>query len=455
MVTYNFTERKEIERQLRMHEEHLERLVEERTEALRKSEKIFRNIFENATEGIFQITPEGRFMSANPALARIYGYDSPEDFVADIADIADIEKQLHVEPEQRREFIALLHKEGHVRDFEFKMCRKDGSVAWTSVNARAVRDGTGAMSYFEGTVQDIGQRKQAEEDIPMQRDLSLKLAGMSSLESALPLCLDTAMKVAHRESGGIYVKNRRKGDLELACSTGPSREFEALPSSMKPRSPAHALVMAGKPVYLAPHTEAAHPFRAGLPEGTLLSIAVLPVLHAGEIIACFRLSSRILDSIPQYARTTLEMIAMQVGAIFARIRTEHEPREREEHFSLIFRSNPAAMLLTTLDGRCVDFNRSFLTIAGYAPEEVPGRTMAELGLSLSRRKREKKVKEVRELGSSLPVRQYPHLPLGGRGGAQDRYGPLRGRGPLHGHLLPDGAGAGSRDHERLLHDPHG
>ncbi len=257
----------------------------------------------------------------------IYGYHSLEDFVTSVANV----EQLHVEPEQRREFIALLHKEGHARNFEFKMYRKNGSVTWTSVNARAVRDETGAVLYHEGTVQDISQRKQAEEDILIQRDLSLKLAGMSSLETALPLCLDTAMKVAHMESGGIYVKNRLTGDLELACSTGLSIEFKGKLSSMKPQSPAHALVMAGKPIYLSPRKEVAHPFRTELLEGGLLSIAVLPVLHAGEVIACFSLSSRILDSIPLYIRTTLELIAMQLGAIFARIQTEHELREREEH----------------------------------------------------------------------------------------------------------------------------
>jgi len=96
---------------------------------------------------------------------------------------------LHVEPERRREYIDLLHKEGRVRDFEFKIYRKDKTVTWVSVNARAVRDETGSVLYREGTVQDISQRKQAEEDIVIERDLALKLAGMCSLEKALPLSL--------------------------------------------------------------------------------------------------------------------------------------------------------------------------------------------------------------------------------------------------------------------------
>jgi PAS domain S-box-containing protein len=384
---------------LKTHEEHLERLVEERTEELRKSEKTFRDIFENATEGIFQITPEGHFLSANPAFASIHGYDSLEDFVTSVAGI----KQLHVEPERRREYVALLHKEGHARNFEFKMYRKDGSVTWTSVNARVVRDETGAVLCHEGTVQDISQRKQAEEDILLQRDLSLELAGTSSLKRGLPLCLDTAMKVAHMESGGIYVKNRQTGDLELACSRGLSKKFEGKVSLVKAPSPVHALAMAGKPVYLSPCKEAAHPFRTGILEEGFRSIAVLPVLHAGDVIACLILSSRILDAIPLYTCATLELIALQLGAIFARIQTDHELREREEHFSHIFQSNPGAMLLTTMDGRCVNFNRNFLKIVGYAKEEVLGRTTAELRLWLSKEKRERIAKQVRGHGS---VRDY-------------------------------------------------
>ena len=113
------------------------------------------SIFENATEGIFQVTPEGRFLSANPALSRIYDYDTPEDFVTGVANV----EQLHVEPEQRREFMALLCKEGRIRDFEFKVYRKDRSVTWISVNSRLVRDETGTVLYHEGTVQDIGSEK--------------------------------------------------------------------------------------------------------------------------------------------------------------------------------------------------------------------------------------------------------------------------------------------------------
>jgi PAS domain S-box-containing protein len=134
---------------------------EETIEALRRAEQKYRSIFENATEGIFQTTPEGKYLSANPALARMYGYDSPGELLADLTDIS---RQLYVEPGRRRKFTLAMRSDGHIRDFESEIYRRDGSVIWISENARAVHDEvTGELLYYEGMVQDITRRKAAEE----------------------------------------------------------------------------------------------------------------------------------------------------------------------------------------------------------------------------------------------------------------------------------------------------
>jgi sigma-B regulation protein RsbU (phosphoserine phosphatase) len=135
----------------------------ERTQARRAlsvAEEKYRSIFENAVEGIFQTTPEGRYISANPALTRIYGYDSPRDLMGRMT---DIQHQLYVDPHRREEFVRLMQEQGVVTDFESQIYRKDKSVIWISENARAVRDGTKKILYFEGMVEDITQRKLAEE----------------------------------------------------------------------------------------------------------------------------------------------------------------------------------------------------------------------------------------------------------------------------------------------------
>ena len=128
-------------------------------EALRQAEEKYRSIFEHAVEGIFQSTPEGQYLSVNPAFALMYGYESPEEL---LAAITDIEHQVYVEPGRRAEFIRLMKEHGAVSGFESQMYRKDGSVMWISENARAVRDDSGALRYYEGAVEDITEHKRAD-----------------------------------------------------------------------------------------------------------------------------------------------------------------------------------------------------------------------------------------------------------------------------------------------------
>ncbi|MGI9069263.1 MAG: PAS domain S-box protein [Pyrinomonadaceae bacterium] len=129
-------------------------------EALRQAEQKYRSIFENASEGIFQSTPDGRYIAANPALARMLGFASPEDLIHTRQDIS---RQTYLDPTRREKFKRELGEQGALRGFEHQVFRKDGSRIWISVNARAVRDEGGEIQYYEGTAQDITDRKRAEE----------------------------------------------------------------------------------------------------------------------------------------------------------------------------------------------------------------------------------------------------------------------------------------------------
>ncbi len=131
----------------------------ETEEALRNAEARYRGIFENATEGIFRTTLEGRILIANPALARMFGYQSPQEMVSSVTDVA---RQVYVSAEKRAEMKRLLLERGSIQGFEEENYRKDGSKIWVSLNAHAVYDASGAVQYFEGTIQDITERKRAE-----------------------------------------------------------------------------------------------------------------------------------------------------------------------------------------------------------------------------------------------------------------------------------------------------
>lgn len=128
-------------------------------QALKEAEAKYRNIFENAVEGIYQIAPNGHYLNANPALARIYGYDSPQSLMNNLS-CGD--RLLYVHLEQRQQFRDRLHRDGRVIGFEQQVYRQDGSIVWISENARLVRNDNGEVLYYEGTVEDISERKRAE-----------------------------------------------------------------------------------------------------------------------------------------------------------------------------------------------------------------------------------------------------------------------------------------------------
>lgn len=130
--------------------------------ALVAEKENYYGIFDHLIEGIFRTTPDGHYVMANVALARIYGYDSPADLIANITDIAH---GLYVEPRRREEFVELMQGNDVITGFESKIYRKDQTVIWISENCRAVRDADGKALYYEGTVEDITERKYAEEQI--------------------------------------------------------------------------------------------------------------------------------------------------------------------------------------------------------------------------------------------------------------------------------------------------
>ncbi|MGL1863061.1 MAG: EAL domain-containing protein [Pseudodesulfovibrio sp.] len=134
-------------------------------EALKKTERKYRTIFENAVEGIYQTSPSGRFLSANPSLARILGFKSPDDLMAAIYDIGT---QMYMEPPRRKEFLRRIEEQGFVKNFISKIRRRDGRIIWIAENARKILDAEGSLICFEGSVEDITLRKKAEDQLKRQ-----------------------------------------------------------------------------------------------------------------------------------------------------------------------------------------------------------------------------------------------------------------------------------------------
>ncbi|MBP8744131.1 MAG: PAS domain S-box protein [Syntrophorhabdus sp.] len=130
--------------------------------ALKASEEKYRNIFENAVEGIFQIGINGEILSANPSFSHLFGYKSPQEIMRAVK---DIRYEIYADESQRNELRRLLDKQGFVRNFEVICRRKDGQRIWISVNIRAVKDNNNKFLFYEGTLVDITERKMIQDDL--------------------------------------------------------------------------------------------------------------------------------------------------------------------------------------------------------------------------------------------------------------------------------------------------
>ncbi|HLL75055.1 MAG TPA: PAS domain S-box protein [Pyrinomonadaceae bacterium] len=166
-------------------------------EALRQAELRYRSIFDNAVHGIYQSTPEGRFLNVNGALARMLGYDSPEQLISECRSIAD---DYYADPSARDEFTRTMRERGRVSGFECRVRRRDGRLIWTRESYYAVRDAGGRVLFYEGSVEDVTERKEAE------------LALRESEERYRRLFADASEIIYTTDLSGNYTSLNRAGE---------------------------------------------------------------------------------------------------------------------------------------------------------------------------------------------------------------------------------------------------
>ena len=187
-------------------------------EALRLAEAKYRLIHENAVQGIYQSTPEGAFLSINPAMARIFGYGTT---AAMQEQVQNIRRDIYVDNDRRTQFQRVMNADGVISDFESEVRRRDGTTLWISENARIVTDSFGRLSYYEGTVEDITERREAQEILRRQNeylaalhDTTLALMNRLELSDLLEAIITRAAQLLGTEHGyiGLYEPATRNAD---------------------------------------------------------------------------------------------------------------------------------------------------------------------------------------------------------------------------------------------------
>jgi PAS domain S-box-containing protein len=191
--------------------------------ALKEAEKKYRGIFENAAEGIFQNTPAGDFISANPAMARMLGFDSPEEL---IRTRNDIERQGYAEPALRHKSKQMLEDDGVVTGFEYEVYRKDGAKIWVSENSRIIRDAEGRALYCEGSVQDISERKRAEAERQVISEIVQGVITTSNLDELLDLAHRSIGKILYAENCFVGLHDAK---TDLICFQFWMDKFDSVP----------------------------------------------------------------------------------------------------------------------------------------------------------------------------------------------------------------------------------
>ncbi|MEL7068371.1 MAG: response regulator [Cyanobacteria bacterium J06581_3] len=176
-----------------------------REQELRIAEAQYRSIFENALEGIFQSNQEGHFLNVNPALAKIYGYDTPTEMLRAITDISG---QVYVDPQARIDFLKQMQTCDELKNWEYQIYRKDGSITWVEENTRAVRDLHGQILYFEGIVQDISDRVYREEQLRRQlKELQIEIDHDQRKEEVVSLTSSNYFQEVKKEIAAINLED--------------------------------------------------------------------------------------------------------------------------------------------------------------------------------------------------------------------------------------------------------
>ena len=355
--------------------------VETEQKAGREAAQEYHSLFDNASEGIFQTTPDGRIITANRALARMYGYESPQQLMETVTDVAT---QLYVEPGQRQALLDALRLTDAVSNFEFEVVRADGRMIWVRENVRAVRNERGELRHLEGTVEDVSDVWWGEQRRRLQYALARVLGDSATVEEARPQILSTICKALGWDVG-IFFEATADGLHAIEMWHVPDLEMEelrmALPHLVYRRGErlAGEAWGEGEPKWIAELSTEANYANADLLQACGMSAAfAVPIAVDGEVRYVLEFfSSKIALPDPELLQV-LGSISSQLGHLVERKRAEEALRKSEMRKAAILRAALDCIITFDLDGRITEFNPAAERAFGYTAQEAMGRELAGL-----------------------------------------------------------------------------
>jgi two-component system, cell cycle sensor histidine kinase and response regulator CckA len=343
--------------------------------AQRQAEEKFHNLFENAVEGMFQATPQGTYLSVNPALARMYAYSSPAEMIEDVHDIA---RQLYVNPKRREAFKQLIAEHGMAKAFEFQAVRKDGVKIWVSVTARAVRDAGGNLVSYEGMVEDISGRKRSEIERQVTTEIAHAISGTDNMEDLLHLTHTELKRVFCADNFLVALRDPATGTFEFPFFAGrtgipPSPENFA-------QSCAAYVFRTGQAKLIPPAV-----FRQLVAEGELEQFAAPPKSWLGVPLRAHAATIGVLmvqdyDHENAYTERDLEFlcgVGDRIASAIERRRAEDQLRASEARLRVLVEQLPAALWTVNKDLRFTSALGRGLARLGLRPDQIAGMSLQE------------------------------------------------------------------------------
>ncbi|MBU2584996.1 MAG: PAS domain S-box protein [Bacteroidetes bacterium] len=366
---------------------------------LQIAENKFRSIFENATEGIFQTTEDGKVITINPAMARMLGYDSTEEF---IDKITNIPKQIYVSPENRQELKRLLRVNKKVTGFETEFYRKDGSKIWVSFNIHEVCDDKGNLLYYEGTDQDITDRKKAEEENQLLLTFTKTVSEAEDFDSALTSALKMVCECTAWEYGEAWIPDSDRKYLKLSSSWFTKvKNVESFRRASERFTFAPGVGLPGrvwkskKPAWIPDVTIDANFLRAPFAKEIGFKAAVgIPILTENDVVTVIVFFLRELRQEDERMISLVSAIAEELGMLFQRKRIQEKLRKKAEHhravIESIFKFVPEGLLVFSENLNLLKQNKAFEDIIqkyaaqlGYTEQELAQKIIEQLRIKIT------------------------------------------------------------------------
>ena len=346
--------------------------------AQRRAEEKYRRIFENAVEGFFESTPAGRFVTVNPAMARIAGYLSPAEMVREVQDIG---KQLYVDPEIREDLKRGLEKQGILEGFECQMYRKDGSKIWIAMNVRAIRDASGKIVSHDGTAEDITERKRSELERQVTTEISHAVSVTDKLDDLLRLIHAALRKVLDAKNCFVALYEPSDGTFHYPFYVD---QFDPAPPPDQREelglSCAAYVFRTGRPILMSQDV-----FRSLAKQGEVELVGTpspswlgVPLRTPAQTIGVLVVQNYENEHV--YAERDLEFLSSvggQIALAIERKRAEERIRESEARLRVLIEQLPAVLWTVDKNLRFTSAVGAGLARLGLKPNQIVGMTLTE------------------------------------------------------------------------------